>query len=135
MSFLSISNLKKAYESLGEEITRTFDSSNAGTEGGQGEDQSETQVGVRCVTRGRVSHVSVSSQVRASPPHPSGPPQPPATAEPVGQEEEWGQWEEQKKPATAAPSARYRKHWKMPGPVGVCLSRAYLPASSASVDP
>lgn len=51
MSFLSISNLKKAYESLGEEITRTFDSSSAGMEGGQEEDQSEAQVRVRCNTK------------------------------------------------------------------------------------
>ena len=35
MSLLSISGLKKAYESLGEEISRSFDSSQSGTVGSE----------------------------------------------------------------------------------------------------
>lgn len=109
MSLFSMSGLKKAYESIGEEITRTFDSSSAGTEGREEEEHTEAQVGVRCSARRNVYMFLLPPQVRASPPQSSGSPQPPAAVELAGQEGEWGQWEEQKKPSMAAPSARYRK--------------------------
>lgn len=82
MSFLSFSGLKKAYNSLGEEITRTFDSSQ--TEGGQAtevgsssspappQDAADTPDGEECATRGEEERG----------------------------DEDWGQWEEQSKGRT-----------------------------------
>lgn len=82
MSFLSLSGLKKAYNSLGEEITRTFDSSQ--TEGGQAtevgsssppappQDEADTPDGEQCAARGEEERGG----------------------------EDWGQWEEQSKAKT-----------------------------------